>query len=88
MSLKQVRLTSQFDFISNQANRLPIQEIETWVEAIAFYENNDFESALKTFENIPDTAKILFNCGVIHATLGEHKRAVGISRARTTWTEV
>ena len=57
-----------------------IQEIETWVEAIAFYDNNDFDSALRTFGNIPDTAKILFNCGVIHATLGEHKKAVGISR--------
>ncbi|KAF6221794.1 hypothetical protein HO133_001762 [Letharia lupina] len=52
------------------------QEIETWVEAIAFYDNNDFDSALRTFGNIPDTAKILFNCGVIHATLGEHKKAV------------
>ena len=80
MSLKQVRLTSQFDLTSNQANGVPIQEIETWVEAIAFYDNDEFDSALRTFDNIPDTAKILFNCGVIHATLGEHKRAVGISR--------
>ena len=88
MSLKQVRFTSHFDLTSDQANGLPIQEIETWVEAIAFYDNNEFESALRTFDNIPDTAKILFNCGVIHATLGEHKRAVGISRACTSRKEI
>ena len=78
MSLKQVRLASPLDF-DLIANVVAIQEIETWVEAIAFYDNNDFDSALRTFDNIPDTAKILFNCGVIHATLGEHKKAVGIS---------
>ena len=83
--MKQVRSTSQFDLPSDQADPSPIQEIETWVEAIAFYDNNEFDSALRTFDNIPDTAKILFNCGVIHATLGEHKRAVGVSRACTTW---
>jgi len=52
------------------------QEIETWVAALASYDNNDFEDALKVFDQIPDTSKILFNCGVIHATLGEHERAV------------
>lgn len=62
------------------SNVVATQEIETWVEAIGFYDNNDFDSALRTFDNIPDTAKILFNCGVIHATLGEHKKAVGITR--------
>ena len=59
-------------------NAVALQEIETWVEAVASYDNNDFDSALKTFDSIPDTAKILFNCGVILATLGEHKRAVGL----------
>ncbi|MCJ1484824.1 hypothetical protein MMC06_004997, partial [Schaereria dolodes] len=52
------------------------QEIETWVEALARYDNNEFEEALKTFDNISDTSKILFNCGIIHATLGEHDKAV------------
>ena len=52
------------------------QEIETWVEALAQYDNNEFEESLKTFDNISDTSKILFNCGVIHATLGEHDKAV------------
>ncbi|KAI5864608.1 tetratricopeptide [Durotheca rogersii] len=52
------------------------QEIETWVAALGRYDNNEFEEALKEFENISDTSKILFNMGVIHATLGEHERAV------------
>jgi hypothetical protein len=53
------------------------QEIETWVAALAAYDNNEFDVSLKSFELIADTSKILFNCGVIHATLGEHERAVG-----------
>ena len=53
-----------------------MQEIETWVKALASYDSNDFEEALKSFEGIADTSKIFFNCGVIHATLGEHKKAV------------
>ncbi|KAK5086462.1 hypothetical protein LTR05_003630 [Lithohypha guttulata] len=52
------------------------QEIETWVEALNHYDNNEFENALRIFDNIADTSKILFNCGVIHATIGEHDRAV------------
>ncbi|KAI4118378.1 MAG: hypothetical protein LQ345_001547 [Seirophora villosa] len=53
-----------------------LQEIETWVSALGHYDNNEFEEALKTFDGISDTSKILFNCGVIHATLGEHDKAV------------
>jgi hypothetical protein len=52
------------------------QEIETWVEALGHYDNNEFEDALRVFDNIAETSKILFNCGVIHATIGEHERAV------------
>ncbi|KAI7541989.1 hypothetical protein KC343_g16570, partial [Hortaea werneckii] len=52
------------------------QEIETWVAALAAYDNNEFENALRCFEQIADTSKILFNAGVIHATLGEHAQAV------------
>jgi hypothetical protein len=40
------------------------QEIETWVRAIKFYENNEFDEALSSFEEIADTSKIHFNCGV------------------------
>jgi hypothetical protein len=52
------------------------QEIETWVQALTHYDNNEFEESLGVFDNIADTSKILFNCGVIHATLGEHDKAV------------
>ncbi|KAI1612992.1 PB1 domain-containing protein [Exophiala viscosa] len=52
------------------------QEIETWVEALGHYDNQEFEEALTIFDAIADTSKILFNCGVIHATIGEHERAV------------
>lgn len=54
-----------------------MQEIETWVAALGNYDNNEFEEALKEFEKVADTSKILFNMGVIHATLGEHEKAVG-----------
>jgi hypothetical protein len=54
------------------------QEIETWVAALGRYDNNEFDEALKEFDNIADTSKILFNMGVIHATLGEHEKAVSI----------
>ncbi|EKD14850.1 uncharacterized protein L3040_003932 [Drepanopeziza brunnea f. sp. 'multigermtubi'] len=52
------------------------QEIETWVSALGHYDNNEFEESLREFDAISDTSKILFNCGVIHATLGEHEKAV------------
>ncbi|KAF1812853.1 hypothetical protein P152DRAFT_328502 [Eremomyces bilateralis CBS 781.70] len=52
------------------------QEIETWVQALGHYDNNEFDDALKGFGNIADTSKILFNMGVIFATLGEHEKAV------------
>lgn len=48
--------------------------------ALAHYDNNEFDDALKEFDGISDTSKILFNCGVIHATLGEHEKAV-----RSSW---
>ena len=56
------------------------QEIETWVKAVGQYDNHEFEEALQTFQEIADTAKILFNCGVIHATLGQHHKAVSVSK--------
>ncbi|KAF3926146.1 hypothetical protein ABW21_db0201856 [Orbilia brochopaga] len=52
------------------------QEIETWVTALKHYDANEFDEALRQLDKIGDTAKILFNIGVIHATLGEHERAV------------
>lgn len=46
--------------------------------ALGRYDNNEFEEALGEFETVADTSKILFNMGVIHATLGEHEKAVRI----------
>ncbi|KAJ5112381.1 hypothetical protein N7532_000426, partial [Penicillium argentinense] len=51
-------------------------EIETWVQALDAYDNQEFEESLRFFDQIADTSKILFNCGVIYATLGEHDKAV------------
>lgn len=59
-----------------------IQEIETWVAALARYDNNEFDDALGEFDKIGDTSKILFNMGVIHATLGEHEKAVGCALSK------
>ncbi|RKF78931.1 Neutrophil cytosol factor 2 [Golovinomyces cichoracearum] len=52
------------------------QEIETWVAALELYDNNQYEEAFEKFDPIMETSKILFNCGVIQATLGEHEKAV------------
>ncbi len=52
------------------------QEIETWVAALEAYDHNEFSGALRQFEQIADTSRILFNLGVINATLGEHAKAV------------
>ena len=60
----------------DESNAIDRQEIETWVQAVAQYDNQEFEESLRTFDGISDTSKILFNCGVIHATLGEHDKAV------------
>ncbi|OJJ46597.1 hypothetical protein ASPZODRAFT_66568, partial [Penicilliopsis zonata CBS 506.65] len=52
------------------------QEIETWVQALAYYDNQEYEEAISIFSNIAETSKIFFNLGVISATLGEHEKAV------------
>lgn len=46
------------------------------MQALSNYDNNEYEESLRVFDGIADTSKILFNCGVIHATIGEHERAV------------
>lgn len=48
------------------------------MQALAHYDNNEFDESLKSFDVISDTSKILFNCGVIQATLGEHGKAVSL----------
>jgi hypothetical protein len=62
------------------------QEIETWVEALRFYDNNEFDEALGSFDRISDTSKILFNMGVINATLGQHEQAVRDASATAGWS--
>lgn len=52
------------------------QEIETWVQALEHYDRQEYDEALRVFDQIADTSKIFFNCGVIYATLGEQERAV------------
>lgn len=49
--------------------------------ALARYDNNEFDDSLAEFDKICDTSKILFNMGVIHATLGEHEKAVSLAMA-------
>lgn len=46
------------------------------MEALKCYDDGEFEKALELFEQNADTSKIYFNIGMIHATLGEHERAV------------
>lgn len=46
------------------------------MQALGHYDNTEYEESLRVFDNIADTSRILFNCGVIHATIGEHERAV------------
>jgi hypothetical protein len=64
-----------------------LQEIETWVAALGRYDNNEFDDALGEFDKIADTSKILFNMGVIHATLGEHEKAVSVPDAAEITSE-
>ena len=60
------------------------KEIETWVTAASQYDNHEFDQALETFEQIANTAAILFNCGMINATLGQHEKAVSQERHHRT----
>lgn len=48
------------------------------MRALEHYDNNEFDAALRAFMTVADTSKILFNCAVIHATLGEHTQAVSL----------
>lgn len=46
------------------------------MQALVHYDNQEFEEALRVFNGIADTSKILFNCGIICATIGDHEKAV------------
>jgi hypothetical protein len=51
-------------------------ELETWANALNAYDRDDYDGALSLFQPIADSSKILFNMGIIYATLGEHEAAV------------
>lgn len=55
---------------------LVAKEIILWDEAVRYHDKGELEKSLNTFNEIADTSRILFNCGVIHAALGEHADAV------------
>lgn len=51
-------------------------ELERWAKALDCYDAHDFTAALQHFDIIADSSKVLFNIGLIHATLGNHRMAV------------
>lgn len=51
-------------------------ELERWVKALDAYDAKDLTAALAHFEQIADSSKVLFNIGLIHATLNNHRMAV------------
>ncbi|KAG8686586.1 hypothetical protein FRC08_012432, partial [Ceratobasidium sp. 394] len=51
-------------------------ELEIWVAALKAYDEEDYGKSLETFGRIANSAKILTNIGLIHATVGEHEAAV------------
>jgi len=56
------------------------------VQALNHYDANEFVESLEKFDLIADTSKIFFNIGVIHATLGEHEKAVSLTLLSTTFS--
>jgi neutrophil factor 2 len=51
-------------------------ELETWATALKAYDGNDYDLAIEHFEQIADTSKVVWNIGIILATLGRHEEAV------------
>lgn len=49
------------------------------MSALAHYDSSRYEEAIAAFQPIADTSKILFNCGVIRASIGDHAAAVRAS---------
>ncbi|KAF9509768.1 hypothetical protein BS47DRAFT_1396612 [Hydnum rufescens UP504] len=59
------------------------QELETHAAALAAYDRQDFQEAIKIFQTIANTSKIHTNIGLIYATLGKHEQAVDSFNAAT-----
>jgi hypothetical protein len=53
-----------------------------WGNALHQFDNNMLMSAVHEFQSLPQTSKVLFNCGVIFQLLERHKTAVWISKLR------
>ncbi|WWC62247.1 uncharacterized protein I303_104843 [Kwoniella dejecticola CBS 10117] len=51
-------------------------ELTIWSNAIKSYDSQEFEESIAEFRKIADTSKILWNIGIILATLGNHKEAI------------
>lgn len=55
-------------------------EIEIWVKALEAFEKKEYREALHQFSKIADSSRIMFNVGVVHATMGDHKAAIAAYR--------
>ncbi|KAJ7628845.1 hypothetical protein FB45DRAFT_919356 [Roridomyces roridus] len=51
-------------------------EMLNWSNALSAYEAGDFQGALRLFEPISDTTKILMNMGLVYDRLGERQAAI------------
>ncbi|KAI8084512.1 uncharacterized protein BX664DRAFT_299846 [Halteromyces radiatus] len=51
-------------------------ELEQWQNACSAFDSKDYDSALKTFINMADNAKMHFNIGLIFAAVEDHERAL------------
>ncbi|ORY75060.1 hypothetical protein BCR35DRAFT_343551 [Leucosporidium creatinivorum] len=52
------------------------QELQIWSNALDAFDVQDFNLSVSLFQEISDSSKILFNLGLIHATIGSHAEAV------------
>lgn len=69
-------MRTQLSLVSNTSND---PEIKAWANALAFYDNQEFDEAVEQFNSLSSnlkSSKSQFNSGVIHATIGEHEKAV------------
>ncbi|KAJ7432099.1 hypothetical protein B0H11DRAFT_1761014 [Mycena galericulata] len=51
-------------------------EMLTWANALSAYDSGDFRGALRLFEPISDTSKILINMAFVSERLGERAQAI------------
>ncbi|TKA52732.1 hypothetical protein B0A53_04185 [Rhodotorula sp. CCFEE 5036] len=51
-------------------------ELEVWLAALEAFDAHEYDSALARFEEIGYYSKVLFNTALIHATRGQHERAI------------